>query len=511
MTHRATVVACVLAVVALLVAGPLYAADWPRFGGDPGHTNASSEVTATPISLVWKYFTGYMRDNPTVPVVADGKVFFGGSEYGTDTAHFYCVSVETGEKLWDFAPDAVIRTAPAYLDGMVYFGTEDGTVYALDATTGKARWSYKTGRSVRCNPNAANGLVYIGSSDRKLYALKADSGDEAWKYEGEESFVSSPAISGDLLYAASVDGYLHAIEKATGNVIWRRRVSDGQLSAPLAVKGKTIYAISSNQLLALDAETFGVRWQKQGTSKLTPGVAVTDRSVFLASASGWLFAFDVETGGLQWRYHNDTTLTSPPMVVGDIVVVGAEGAAIIGLDAAKGELRWKYFTEAPSSGGTAGYYRIAGSPSYANGSLYAVSDEGNLYRFSASEPDPAPPLVTLLTPAEGQLIRGWPPILLGAKVYDPGSGVNESSLALELDGKALKHEFNHRDSLLYYEMKVQSGRNEPLEDGFHIMTIKAKDYRGNAVERTWRFTSDKNLPAVSPNTQPATGAGGAGG
>ena len=497
---------------ALLLAGllsPLFAADWTRFGGDLGHTNVSAERTATPLSLIWKYYTGYLRDNPTTPLVVGGRIFFGGVEPGTGGyyPHFYCLSAETGEKVWASPVDAEIRTPAAYWEGMIYFGTNDGTVYALDAATGKARWSYKAGRVVRGAPNVDDGLVFIGSGDRKLYAIDAAGGDAVWKYSGDDAFNSSPVVAGDTLYAASADGHLVALEKKTGNAIWRRRVAEGQLSAPLVIKDKTIYALAADRLLALDAETFALRWQKQSSSRLTTGIAVSDKSVLLPTSSGWLFAFDPASGDLQWRYHSDTPLTSTPLVVGDVVIVGAEGAMILAIGAERGELRWRYRTEGPVGGeGQAGYHHIAGSPTFCDGSLYVASDEGNLYRFSASQPDAVPPLVSLLTPAEGQYVSGWPPLVVGAKVYDPGSGLDESSLLLELDGKVLAHQFDQRSSHLYFEFKVKPGRNEPLEDGQHTVVVKAKDYRGNAVERTWRFSSDKNLPTVTP--QPTPGAAG---
>ena len=508
-TRAAIGIATALLLTGMLV--PLWAADWTRAGGDLGHTNVSSERTATPLSLIWKYYTGYMRDNPTTPLGVGGKIFFGGVEPSTTeyVPHFYCLSAETGEKVWDAPVDYRIRTPAAYWDGMIYFGTDDGTVYGLDAANGKARWSYKTGRAVRCAPNVDSGMVFIGSSDRKLYAINAAGGDDVWKYPGDDAFNSSPVVAGDRLYAASADGYLVSLEKKTGKPIWRRRVAEGQLSAPLVIKDNTIYAVAADRLLALDTETFGVRWKKQSNSRLTTGIAVTDKSVFLPTPSGWLFAFDPANGDLQWRYHSDTPLTSTPLVVGDVVIVGAEGAMILAIGAERGELRWRYRTEGPVGGeGQAGYHHIAGSPTFCDGSLYVYSDEGNLYRFGAAQPDAVPPLVSLLTPAEGQYVSGWPPLVVGAKVYDPGSGLDESSVQLELDGKVLSHQFDQRNSHIYLEFKVKSGRNEPLEDGPHTVVVKAKDCRGNVVERTWRFNSDKNLPTVTPpQSAPGTAGG----
>jgi outer membrane protein assembly factor BamB len=74
---------------------------------------------------------------------------------------------------WSYATGDGVMSAPAEVNGVVYFGSFDSDVYAIQANTGAKRWNYTTGGPIPSSPIVANGLVYIGSYDGNLYAINA--------------------------------------------------------------------------------------------------------------------------------------------------------------------------------------------------------------------------------------------------------------------------------------------------------------------------------------------------
>ena len=70
---------------------------------------------------LWKI--GYGGAVSTVPLVENGKVFFGACDF-----YFYCISTE-GEELWRFrANEKFFDSSPVLFDGAVYSGNYDGNM-----------------------------------------------------------------------------------------------------------------------------------------------------------------------------------------------------------------------------------------------------------------------------------------------------------------------------------------------------------------------------------------------
>ena len=63
---------------------------------------------------------------------------------------------------WKYPTGSAIVSAPAVVDGVLYFGSSDSNLYALNAATGARLWSFTTGNAVNSSPAVANGVVYVG-------------------------------------------------------------------------------------------------------------------------------------------------------------------------------------------------------------------------------------------------------------------------------------------------------------------------------------------------------------
>jgi outer membrane protein assembly factor BamB len=173
--RRALLQISLAALVTGLNSTPVSAGDWPMFRHDARRSAVSSDPLEFPLRLAWHWVShrppqpafadplrhptefdfAHVRDFPQPvqlnfdhafhPVAADGRVFFGSS--ADDSVR--CVSLKTGEPLWDFVTGGPVRFAPQLVDDRVYLASDDGFVYCLSAQTGEPIWQFRAAPSAR--------------------------------------------------------------------------------------------------------------------------------------------------------------------------------------------------------------------------------------------------------------------------------------------------------------------------------------------------------------------------
>ncbi|SDN47299.1 outer membrane protein assembly factor BamB family protein [Haloarchaeobius iranensis] len=177
----------------------------------------------------------------TSPVVGNGLVYVGGSG---DPGLVHAIEIESGEQQWEFEPAGYLSSAPALVDGTLYFGTWGKQFYALDAESGDVLWNTEVGhRFGSSSPAVVDGSVYVGSygdgplvvsgsEDEEefeapaMFALDAESGEIQWRYDqfGDRSQIgSSPAVADGRVYF-SAEETLYALASETGDEVWTRNV-----------------------------------------------------------------------------------------------------------------------------------------------------------------------------------------------------------------------------------------------------------------------------------------------
>jgi outer membrane protein assembly factor BamB len=155
-----------LAVVLMVMAAPVTASDWPRFGGDPQLTNAvpsaaAPDFTASAASSLESRWAAHL----------DGAVI---------ASPLYADNVTVGDRGHD----------------VVYAATQAGSVYAIDATDGSVLWQQHLGTATTTCPEAeagvtsAYGVASTGVLDRGR----------------------------NLLYVIGATGLLYALDLGTGQI-----------------------------------------------------------------------------------------------------------------------------------------------------------------------------------------------------------------------------------------------------------------------------------------------------
>ena len=164
---------------------------------------------------------------------------------------------------------------------------------------------------------------------------------------------------------------------------------------------------------------------------------------------------------------------------------------------------------------------ISAQPVLYNGSLFVLTDDGAMTSFRADAADGLPPVITPITPEQGDYLKGTPPFYIAAKLVDEGSGIDFSTLSLKVDDKPIpRRPLNditgerpgyviETDTgyLEYAILEGDGGRTVTLANGHHTITLTVKDWMGNSTTKTWSFAVDDSLTKRSrrPGSTPANG------
>ncbi len=163
-TRNTAVISFLTCLIVLASSADAHGEAWPTYRHDNRRSGVTAEKLTLPLENRWEYcstdvprtawagpakWDSYanlhrlksMRNfDPVFYVtIANGCVYFGSSV--DDAVH--CLDVTTGQENWVFFTDGPVRIPPTCHDGKLYFGSDDGGVYCLTAETGDRLWRYR--------------------------------------------------------------------------------------------------------------------------------------------------------------------------------------------------------------------------------------------------------------------------------------------------------------------------------------------------------------------------------
>jgi quinoprotein glucose dehydrogenase len=235
------------ALLALALAAPAAAQDWPAFNGDLRAQKFSPLTQITPANVAtlepaWEMHTGDVSDGVTRPTRMHGPA-------------------------GQVPPPTVWSATPLFVNDTLYLGTPFYRVFALEPDTGQVKWTYDSRSELAAltqpdlknrgvaywaaaEPQAGQPCqkrIYLGTMDAKLHAVDADTGQPCADF-GEAgvldvnafnttdarwplSLLQPPTVFGDTLFlgwagkdwAEAVDspGAVYALDARTGALKWR--------------------------------------------------------------------------------------------------------------------------------------------------------------------------------------------------------------------------------------------------------------------------------------------------
>jgi outer membrane protein assembly factor BamB len=259
-------------MIAVMVAVPLYAADWPHWLGTA--RNGTSPETAL--------LTAWPQDGPKVL-----WKYPGGDGYST-------IAVAQGR--------AVTQVQH---DGAEY-------VLALDAVKGMKLWETKVadeyrnqfGDGPRATPTLEGKSVYVYSPSGLLACLDAEKGNIVWsvnlltEFGGKKTtygLSASPLVDGDLVYAipGAKGAGVAAFAKKSGKLVWKTGDDKAAYATPIPVTiagQKQIIFFTAAGLLAVNAdhgqELWRVKWETEFDCNICTPLIVGKDQLFVSSGEG---------------------------------------------------------------------------------------------------------------------------------------------------------------------------------------------------------------------------------
>ncbi len=495
---------------------------------------AQSTTLETPLAVLWKYTSSGYGNNPAAPVYADGMIYYASGKV------IYAVDAKAGSLKWRFPADptstlsSTVITAPTVSRDTVYVSALDG-LYAFNTTDGVKKWFTNIPNGVAYSPIVFNNTVYAVGQNNRLYAINMTTGDllpGIWSVKGKAGLdlggdvTSGVTVSNGFLYYVTGNQVLHSIDLTSGAFKYANRIQgDIRLALPV-ITGETFYLATGSTLSKYRTNGLLIWPLRLYSDAVAPPTVDAAGNAYVVTVDRYVYAINSQSRSI-WKkaVRVDEEVLAAPLIADNMLIVTSTRGGVNAFDLTTGDLKWSYIM-APSA--TSPSFvplvtNIASTPIAVNGTLFVLSDDGSLTAFRHDAADSQPPTITRVVPEQGDYLNGRPPFHISAKVNDAGSGVNVSTLHLQIDGKEIPRrpvgqETSDKDGFVwdsnegivdYFTQVSDEGRGSNLSDGHHSVTISVKDWMGNAATKTWTFLIDDTIPrrAIKRSSTPGVGGG----
>lgn len=374
-------------------------ADWPSAAGSAAGVMGHLALPEN-ISRAWSADIGTGSDSEervtARPIVAGGRIFTMDSR-----AKVSAFDQRTGERLWQVGlarrseDVGEIGGGMAYGQGRLVVTTGYGDMYALEPETGHYFWKATVDGPIRGAPLVHNGRVFFLASENRLKAHDLETGKEIWVHQGLQETAEligapSPTASGPFVMAPYSSGEIYALRADTGQSIWSDQLVRARRVTPLGaindidgepvIDGDRVYVIGQGGIMAGIDLRRGVRlWDQDMAGREPPWVA--GDFIYVVTSDSELVCISSSDGGIRWVKQlqkledpDDTrsrVTWQGPILAGGRLVLGNNLGDLAFFSPYDGTQMRKIDL---GSG-------VAAAPIVVDGTLYVVTDGGNLVAF----------------------------------------------------------------------------------------------------------------------------------
>lgn len=335
---------------------------WATYKGDAQRTGSGNIPVRLPLSLLWRYTSdadpGAIFGSPLVVGAGDARrVLFNAGK------NLYCLDAESGENLWTFKGDSILRAPITLLPGSndtVLTLSSKGTASALRVSDGVAAWTYQADSALRVAPLVVRTVrgdrIILAPNSGTLVALTPQGAvDPAWRVglgAGGAAPTSAPVASADgkRIFVPANDGNLYGIDVRGARVSFAVNLGNNATVTPVSV-GNLVFAAAGNTLVATRVDNGAAAWRSAAAegdfASLSAQPLAQDNGVIYAGTTrGALMALNARDGKLLWQTAiGRASLSGSPLVLRGVVLVGGRDGVFYGVDSAKGQLLWRYRLE----------------------------------------------------------------------------------------------------------------------------------------------------------------------
>ena len=229
--------------------------------------------------------------NASAPAYLDGTLYFANLEPGQVQA----LDAETGRRKWRRSLPGRTESSPVVVRGKVLVGCECGTLFALGARTGRIIWDTEIGGAIKGGPAVDSGIAYVGAYGGTVAAVRVQGGGVKWTagsqsggLTGTGNFYATPAVAFDRVYIGNTDGRMYSFEKETGDLAWSQSTGDFIYAAAVAADTTdtppTVYVGSyDGSFYAMDARSGDIRWEQKAGGSVSGAASLIGHTVYVAN------------------------------------------------------------------------------------------------------------------------------------------------------------------------------------------------------------------------------------
>lgn len=241
------------------------------------------------------------------------------------------------------------------ISGNTIFVAGGSSATALDKSSGKVYWRTPVADTVTAGVNVGNGMVFVGTQNGNAIALDQASGKPRWVQSLSSEVVSVSSAQNNMVVFRTNDGKAHGLSTATGEVLWQQSrktpiLSLRGASVPVVSGNNVIIGFDNGKLTAFDMQAGHAVWEAilgvpRGRTELDRVVDIDGKiklvgsKLYAATYNGQIAAINVQNGGVQWSkgYSTDTGVDAD----GGSVYTVSEKGDIFRLSSANGNPIWK--------------------------------------------------------------------------------------------------------------------------------------------------------------------------
>lgn len=516
-----------------------------------------------PLAWRWAYST------PVAP--SGTPVIDGNTAYVAVGSRVFALDRTTGNQKWRFpiaeGIPGYFRSAPLLVEGTLVAAADNRTVYGVDPANGSSKWQYVSEVPIIGQPVAVGKFVAFTLSDNSLMVIRAGDGTAAWENPQRifDGIQGGLAAYGDSIFVITGINEVMSISAITKKVLWKNRFTNITSDSTPVVFGDNVYLNAGSYVSVFSAVSGSSRWQYNVGENLAFSPAVSAEGVASISRDGKVYAFNLQGNRKTWTKKDEAGKSTTsnfvdcgsvpvtrPSAVGKLFLFPTSNGAINLVDIGTSDILWSYLirpitpglkTGGSGGGGGGGAGGVLGGGGERGGAggmgamggggqgsaaqatlilaipaagpgvvvgntLYVLARDGSLLAFDKEfGVDLTGPSVSMSWPTPGDVVSGQPPLEFIFKIEDDASGINVSTLKIDVNGTALDYTFG-RDGLAWIRFSTLS-KNKPLFDGRKTITVTVSDWMGNTTKATFALTIDNTLrPLVRPGAQNAGNTGG---
>ena len=491
----------------------------------------------------WKFPNG----TPLSGVVKKAPIMVGGNLcIYTDQKEIYGINPATGEMKWIYQSPYQISGQIVAAGTNIAFPMDGSTIMGINASTGQTIFKkengaddtpYKVLDGMR-GPVFSDGQDVIAFFDNRNYlqGINLRTRHQAYKLNFGSTPPDGSMTSSEGQFFTYTGAYIADIDALSGSVKWQKPVAEHMMFSPAVGNGMILCVAQSGNVYAYDMLGNVISSKKPVNLGSQPAVRPTSvgKKFIVATANGAIHLVDPIKGTVDWQYFvrpmNEAARTVSKTTGGG--VGGPTGGG--GIGSGGGGSTGGGFGGGPGggpSGGGAGQGR-GGGAGQANGkadnepivtvevaapiaiagkTLLVPAVDASLLAFDIDNGvDLTGPEVKQVWPTPGEIISGKSGQEFIFKIEDEASGVNISTMKLDIDGMPYNFDFG-RDGYMICQIS-QTKKNNMISSGRHMVHVTVTDWMGNTTTYTSTVRIDNTLdPLKRPGSDTKPGGSGAGG